>query len=398
VTQIENESLTFATNFKADEATDAQLAYYGDWYADFVLTFQSDATMNANGGADGYLSGQYDAWSANWVNVPAEDVTLKAGQGLKIMEYAAELLNQSGLKVTYNDVYSFVKDFDCGVFLEDAYILEHAGEKITLELRIYNPENEAESYVIGQTYTYTIPEITDAVAQNVQTGKIYDDAAVAAMDAEAGQTVILLKDTATAHLLVPEEVVFDLNGYTLETTYTSVFGDMIDSSEANTGVLKVAKSHFLIQTDNKQLTVKTDKGYQFVEIIHFKTAWLGNKFVFEVKFEEAAHELMKNGVAVTGVNIQVNVTWTSTLVDEDGTAYENADSRTFKYGDTLVTGFINSYNSETGKYGMMFELTLTNPENFANLKCTAQVVSDSKVVFGANERAYGETGIEQTKP
>ena len=30
--------------------------------------------MNANGDADGYLSGQYDAWSTNWVDVPLREL------------------------------------------------------------------------------------------------------------------------------------------------------------------------------------------------------------------------------------------------------------------------------------------------------------------------------------
>lgn len=161
VTSIENGNLTFALNFKADEASAEQLEYYGDWYADFVLTINKDVTFNANGGADGYLSGQYDEWSENWVNVPLEDVTLKAGEPLKIMEYAAKLMNQSGLKFTYNEVYSIVKDFDCGVFFEEDFLAENPDLKVTLELRMYNNEDESESYAIGETYTFEIDEPED---------------------------------------------------------------------------------------------------------------------------------------------------------------------------------------------------------------------------------------------
>lgn len=157
VTELENDNLTFALNFKADEVSDEQLAYYGNWYADFVLTVNKDITFNANGGQDGYLSGQYDAWSENWVNVPFEDVTLKAGESIKIMEYAATLMGQGGLKLTYNDVYSFVKDFDCGVFLEPDFIAANEDLEITLELRMFNPEDESISYVIGETYEFTAP-------------------------------------------------------------------------------------------------------------------------------------------------------------------------------------------------------------------------------------------------
>ena len=159
VTEIENDDLTFALNFKADEVTDGQLGYYGDWYADFVLTVNKDVTFNANCGADGYLSGQYDAWSENWVNVPFEDVTLKAGESLRIMEYAMELMGKPGLKLTYNDVYSMVKDFDCGVYLEDEFLKANPDFEVTLELRMFNNEDESESYVIGETYEFVAPVV-----------------------------------------------------------------------------------------------------------------------------------------------------------------------------------------------------------------------------------------------
>ena len=66
VTEISKDDLTFAMNFKADAVTDEQLAYYGNWFADFELTINKDVTLNADGTADGWLSGQYDEWSPNW--------------------------------------------------------------------------------------------------------------------------------------------------------------------------------------------------------------------------------------------------------------------------------------------------------------------------------------------
>ena len=377
VTEVKNDDLTFATNFKAVEATEAQLAYYGDWYADFVLSFESDIVLDANGTGDGWLSGQYDAWSENWINVPTSPVTMKAGEKLKIMEFAAELLNKKGLKVTYNDVYYSVKDFDCGMFLDDAYIVKHAGETITLQLRIYNPENESENYLIGETYTFTIPK-SDAVVQNVNTGKTYSTVIEGALEAKAGDMLVMLKDHTENNVLVPVDVDLDLDGYTLSATYVSVFGNIVDNSEDNSGVLVVDASKFLIQTNNKHLTVKTAKGYQFVELIGFNRAWMNETtYVFQPLFEDAAHEMLKNGVAVTGISIQVQVTWNPQV---DG---GELDSRVFKYGDNFVTQFINSYDPATGKYGKMFTLTLVNPENYKDLACTAQVVSDTGVAYNA---------------
>lgn len=170
VTEIVNEELTFALNFKADEVTDAQLEYYGSWYADFELKINKDVTFNADGSADGWLSGQYDAWSENWVNVPFENVTLAANTPLKIMEYAAELMGQPGLKYTYAEVYEGVKEFNCGVFFDKEYLAANPDLEVTLELRMYNPADESESYVIGETYTFTIepPDIPTATATVIE--------------------------------------------------------------------------------------------------------------------------------------------------------------------------------------------------------------------------------------
>ena len=168
VSVIKNEDLTFAMNFKADTATQAQLDYYGDWYADYVLTINKDVTFNANGGADGYLSGQYDAWSANWVNVPFENVTLNANEPLKIMEYAAELMNKQGLKYTYAEVYESVKDFDCGIYFTPEFLAANPDLEVTLELRMYNNEDETESYAIGTTQVVTIPELPTATVTEIE--------------------------------------------------------------------------------------------------------------------------------------------------------------------------------------------------------------------------------------
>lgn len=190
VTEIKNDELTFALNFKADEASEAQLAYYGDWFADYVLTVNKDVTFNANGGADGYLSGQYDAWSENWVNVPFEDVTLKANEPIKIMEYAAYIMGQSGLKLTYNDVYGFVKDFNCGVFFEEEFLAKNPDFEVTLELRMYNPKDESESYTIGEKYKFAASNIAKPVAKIGET--TYDSLENALAAAKDGETVTLI--------------------------------------------------------------------------------------------------------------------------------------------------------------------------------------------------------------
>ncbi|MBR5239732.1 MAG: hypothetical protein IKW04_04045 [Clostridia bacterium] len=160
VATITDVPLTFAMNFKADPVTEAQLLAYGNWYADFELKVNKDVTFNLDGTADGYLAGQYDSWSPAWVTVPKMDVTLAANTPLKIMETASELYGKPGvgapgLKYTCQEVFDRVKDFDCGVFFSEEFLAANPDIYVTLELRIYNPLNESESYLINsETYEF----------------------------------------------------------------------------------------------------------------------------------------------------------------------------------------------------------------------------------------------------
>ena len=165
VADITDVPLTFAMNFVADPATEAQLLAYGNWYADFVLTVNKDVTYNLNGTKDGYLAGQYDSWSPAWVTVPNKDVTVAAGEPVKIMETAAETYGKAGLKYTYMEVYDRVKDFDCGVFFNEEFLAANPDIYVTLELRIYNPLDESQSYLIGETYTFGNPLPTATVTE-----------------------------------------------------------------------------------------------------------------------------------------------------------------------------------------------------------------------------------------
>ena len=377
VTEIENDDLTIALNFKADEATEAQLRTYGNWYADFVLTINKDVTLNADGSADGYLSGQYDVWSENWVNVPFENVTLKADESLKIMEYAAKMMGETGLKVTYNDVYTSVKDFDCGVYFDQEFLAANPGLEVTLELRMFNPKNENESYVIGDTYKF------NCVAQNTVTEKVYEDVAEALLAAGEGETVVMLKDAESFEVLVPGGVTLDLKGRNLTGNYVSAFGNIKDSS-ADKGVLKVAANHILIRDDNTQLPVKSGEGYQFFEtkLIQQRYAENLSKYGFQINFDEGLHTKLLEGKAATGVTVNVKVSWAQA---------NGLRSQIFEYNDEMVTQYINSYDETTDKYTGMFALTLTGTDGFENLTFEAVVVSDTGV-----ELAFGEVSGQTT--
>ena len=371
ITETENEELTFSMSFTADEITEQQLTYFGDWYADFELTINKDITLDANGTGDGYLSGQYDAWSENWVNVPFDEtVTLNANETIKIMEFAAELLGEPGLKYTYREVYEVVKNFNCGVFFTPEFLAANPDLEVTLELRMYNPADETNSYVIGETYEFK----NEFVAQNTVTKKLYNDVQTAILEAQEGDTIILLQDVEETAVYVLAGVTLDLNGRTLTTGYMACFGDIIDNSEDNAGLLKVDSSCILIQKHNAQLPVKDGEGYRFVDILKFNTKMEEEtKFVFQPLFEEDAHALLLTGQEATGVSVMVRVSWTQT---------QGTRNQDFAYNDSFVKDFINSYNAkEAGKYGKQLTLTLNGANSIENLTFTVVVRSNTGVEF-----------------
>ena len=380
---IVNEDLTFAMNFKADEATAEQLAYFGKWFADFELKVNKPVTFDANGTGDGWLSGQYDEWSENWVNVPFKaPVSLAANEVVKIMATAAAQMGEPGLKYTYQEVYDVVKDFDCGVFFTPEFLAANPDLVVTLELRIYNPANEAESYKIGETYVFA----NEYVAYNVQTGKLYTQVSTATIEAAAGQTVRLLRNASDVVVNILNDVTLDLDGFTLDVAYMFSFGHIVDDSEANTGRLAVGQ--ILMNEANKQMPIKDAAGaYGFYEILGFNTATrtesFGNTtvpagglaYAFQVKFEAAAVEAMLAGKDVTKTDIVVRVSWTRA----DGTTAV----QDFVYVDERVLNVMNSYVPTSGGFKQMFTLVLSDVDSYEDLSYHVCVVSDTKVESAA---------------
>lgn len=167
-------NLTFALNFIAEEPTHEQLACYGNWYADFVLTVNKKVTFNANGESDGYLAGQYDAFGNSWLIVPDENVTLEAGQSIKIMKTAAEMYSSNDLRFSYGAVWEIVQDFDCGVYFTDEFLQANPDFEVTLELQLINPVDESITKTVGEVYTYKASDLVETTV-SLSLGEGADD-------------------------------------------------------------------------------------------------------------------------------------------------------------------------------------------------------------------------------
>ena len=145
-----NPPLTFALNYSIkdydkiledEEYLEALMAAYGDWYTDYVLTIsglsEESVTFNANGKEDGYLAGRYKSYTDLWISVPFKDVTVQNGKSLYIMEYAADLMGQPGLRYRLKEVAEIVVSFDCGIYFTPEFLAANPNIKISLDLKVF---------------------------------------------------------------------------------------------------------------------------------------------------------------------------------------------------------------------------------------------------------------------
>lgn len=219
--------LTFALNFAikdmenlTEEYLEKLFAKYGNYYTDYVLTIsglsQESVTFNANGNADGYLAGQYDAWSQNWVSVPFDDVTVENGQSLYIMEYAAKLMGQQGLRFTLAEVAEIVQNFDCGVYFTPEFLAANPDLKVDLELKVFTEDQNGNKINDISVATNTFDKddfgVAAVVAEDKQT-KYFATLQAAVDAAKNGETVNLLA-TCAENVIVTQnpDIAFTIEG------------------------------------------------------------------------------------------------------------------------------------------------------------------------------------------
>ena len=234
--------LTFALNFAfPDNLTQAYIeelfAVYGNWYVDYVITISGlnseSVTFNADGNADGYLAGQYDAWSEYWVTVPFENVTINNNGSLFIMQTAAEMLGQNGLRFTLAEIAEIVTNFNCGVYFTPEFLAANPDLEVSLELRVF-----AEKETHGFDYVISVAKnnFENVVVEVDGVGYASFEAAIEYLKSNVAHEIILKQDISSpASTLVLHnwkngessyEVTIDLNGYNLN----------INSIEAKSGL------------------------------------------------------------------------------------------------------------------------------------------------------------------
>ena len=126
--------------FSAVEPTAEQLAYYGNWKADFRISFDQSVQAESFG-----LYGAYGEYGVGFLYPNA----LAAGQTELLLAKAKQE------PITYSEVANLVKAFTCGVWNEKA---ANVGKTITVELIIWDSADEDTVYTLAtQSYTFGAP-------------------------------------------------------------------------------------------------------------------------------------------------------------------------------------------------------------------------------------------------
>ena len=156
-------------------------------------------------------------------------------------------------------------------------------------------------------------------------GTYYETVAEALAAAQPGDVVQLQQDVVEGTAIVPDGVVLDLNGHTLEADYFVAFNgaDIVDDSADNTGLLKVDADCVMIGKNNAHLPVWNGEGYVFTTVT-YKTRLMSYdsdslKFAFLPQFKSTATGLLEDGVTGNMVSIEVRVSWMTTM----GREYRN---------------------------------------------------------------------------
>ena len=125
VSSAEREGAAFAVSFKVDALTAEQLAYYGSWTADFVLTMNRDVTLNGlSPEGNSYISILCaEMGITDWFDLPAVETQIPAGTGWGVIDHLDMLMaEQGGATVTLEMLTSAVNGVAYAAMFHDAYL------------------------------------------------------------------------------------------------------------------------------------------------------------------------------------------------------------------------------------------------------------------------------------
>ena len=225
---------------------------------------------------------------------------------------------------------------------------------------------------------FVYPTESVSVAVNETTGAAYTTLADALNEAQEGQIVKLLVDTAEVHVLVYPGVTLDLNGCELTADYVVGFdgADLIDN--AGGGRLTAAQRNVVLDEDNAMIPIYDGAGYVFTKAgfaIRQDTAYTddGIKIMaVACPVNMDVVELLKNGCADNNIQIMIRLTW------DTGDAI---GSQAFVFNDEVVAQVYSSNDGSWAGYGQMFSMVITGFESITNLKADVMIVSGTNTRY-----------------
>ena len=142
--------LEIVVNFKALEtAEEVKYSPWKQWKVDFYLTLE-DLSGDSITADNCYLAGNYGEFG--WIVIPTDGMELEEGVTYPIVSaYDAN--------ITYKQICDSVKDFTSAIHVDEAILNANPDMKVKLELKITNPEDENQKFVIGDPLVYTFDDL-----------------------------------------------------------------------------------------------------------------------------------------------------------------------------------------------------------------------------------------------
>ena len=146
----EDKPLEIVVNFKALEtAEEVKYSPWKKWKVDFYLTLE-DLSGDSITADNCYLAGNYGTFG--WIVIPTDGLELEEGVTYPVVSaYDAN--------ITYKQICESVKDFTSAIHIDEAILYANPNMKVKLELKITNPEDENQQFVIGDPLIYTFDDL-----------------------------------------------------------------------------------------------------------------------------------------------------------------------------------------------------------------------------------------------
>lgn len=384
----------------ADVALNGTLTYNGTEQTQAVIvtdgvTYQVSGNTGTNAGAytltvtgNGNYTGEVKLpWSIAkaQVQITLENVTVDVDDRIPQLNY------------TVTDVKGTVPAELLNLMVSVDVAKNAAGQNIVGTYQIKAEYATSDNWTVSVVDANLTVELGNYVCWNVQTGMYYATAAQGLLDAEATQTIQMLKDSNEEKtvLAVINEVTLDLNGCQLTCYGLAAFNGnhVIDTSAATSGLLIVPMDNLKLARDNKEVPVWNEtNGYAFVtpntsaelNYQYFeKCTKDGFYFEFRPGFGYINGESVRstyfatNGAADNGLTMILRMTWIN--------AQGQTIHQDFVYEDDF---FYNAYQS-----GQAFYVDVTGAGAIGEITINAVIVTDSGVEFVGEAAIYSATAI-----